>query len=173
MRTFEASSKRLGAPKGGPSTCGPEMDEPFPSTNSVVLAGRPGSGNSSTCSPGSARTCASASGSSSSPSTCTPSKSVPGQDAAPGPRAVRGKGPRLRRLLQRDLLRAAGAASGEEDLPRLELQQPRGDRHGDGEGRPGTRDAGPHLLLHDLHAVPAQFDAGDREVLPDRHLAGE
>src|SRR5207244_3491487 len=77
------------------------------------------------------------------------------------------------RLLQRDLVGPTRSGPGQEDVPRLELQQPRGDRHGDEQGRAGAGHAGPDLLLHDLDLVPAQLDAGDREVLPDRHLARE
>src|SRR6266705_2100285 len=97
-----------------------------------------------------------------------------GEGAAPRPGCGRGQVVRVRRLLQRDLV---GETSGDdrrkEDVPRLELQQSRRNRDGDEQGGPGGRDARPHLLLHRVDPVPPQFHASDREVLPNRHVAGQ
>src|SRR5438093_3424151 len=104
-----------------------------------------------------------------------PSDSDPdaGEGLASRPRGRRGQVVRVRRLLQRDHVGATGDDRGEEDVPRLQLQQPGRDRHGDEQGGPGDRDARPDLLLHRVDPVPPQLVAGDREVLPDRHVARE
>src|SRR2546426_854999 len=97
-----------------------------------------------------------------------------GEGVASRPRCRRGQVVRVRRLLQRDVVGATpGDDGGKEDLPRLELQHPRGSRDGNEQGGPGGRDACPHLLLHRVDPVPPQFPASDREVLPDRHVARE
>src|SRR5438132_2652163 len=96
-----------------------------------------------------------------------------GEGLASRPRGGRGQVVRVRRLLQRDHVGATGDDRGEEDVPRLQLQQPGRDRHGHEQGGPGDRDARPDLLLHRVDPVPPQLVAGDREVLPDRHVARE
>src|SRR5439155_18599833 len=44
---------------------------------------------------------------------------------------------------------------------------------GDEPGGTGNRDARQDVLLHRIDPVPPQLAAGDREVLPDRHVARE
>src|SRR6266566_2978356 len=98
----------------------------------------------------------------------------PGEGVALRLGCGRGQVVRVRRLLQCDVVGATPRVErGKEDLRRLELQQPRRDRDGDEQGRPGGRDARPHLLLHGVDPVPPQFPASDCEVLPDRHVPGE
>src|SRR5438552_11189413 len=96
-----------------------------------------------------------------------------GEGLASRPRGGRGQVVRVRRLLQRDHVGATGDDRREEDVPRLQLQQPGRDRHGDEQGGPRDRDARPDLLLHRVDPVPPQLVAGDREVLPDCHVARE
>src|SRR5213596_1552545 len=96
-----------------------------------------------------------------------------GEGLASRPRGRRGQVVRLRRLLQRDHVGTTRDDGGEEDVPRLELQQSRRNRDGDEQGGPRDRDPRPHLLLHGVDAVPAQLAAGNRQVLPDRHVARE
>src|SRR2546425_8152715 len=97
-----------------------------------------------------------------------------GEGVASRPRCRRGQVVRVRRLLQRDVVGATpGDDRGKEDLPRIELQQPRRNRDGHEQGGPGGRDACPHLLLHDFDLVPPQFAASDCEVLSNRHIACE
>src|SRR3989454_851651 len=96
-----------------------------------------------------------------------------GESVASRPRGRRGQVVRFRRLLQRDDVGAARDDGREEDIPRLQLQQSRRNRDGDEQGGPRDRDARPHLLLHNIDAVPAQLAPSDRQVLPDRHVACE
>src|SRR2546425_10719149 len=96
-----------------------------------------------------------------------------GESVASRPRGRRGQVVRFRRLLQRDDVRATRDDGREEDIPRLQLQQSRRNRDGDEQGGPRDRDARPHLLLHNIDAVPAQLAPSDRQVLPDRHVARE
>src|SRR3989442_6333965 len=97
-----------------------------------------------------------------------------GESVAPRPRSGRRQVVRVRRLLQRDVVGATpGDDRRKEDVPRLELQQPRRNRDGNEQGEPGDRDARPHLLLHNIDALPAQLAPSDRKVLPDRHVASE
>src|SRR3989441_5534565 len=97
----------------------------------------------------------------------------PGESVASRPGVRRGQVVRVRRLLYRDHVGAAGDDRGQEDVPRLQLQQSRRNRDGDEQGGPRDRDACSHLLLHDFDLVPPQFAASDRQVLSDRHIASE
>src|SRR3989475_5159882 len=105
----------------------------------------------------------------------SPSERDPGagEGVASWARGRRGQVVRVRRLLQRDHVGTTRGDGREEDVPRLELQQSRRNRDGDEQGGPRDRDARPHLLLHGVDAVPAQLAAGNRQVLPDRHVARE